>query len=351
MIFPKITTFPQYWEDGMKLNATHFQQLEASIEDAVRDSRALATSGVGSYGILPMSPLILRNSAGSNPQSVRIVLESCRAIMPGGYRVEILQENVQQQQLPLKFPMVEFSPIAGIRFHIFLIINDKRRVPGGVPQSMPIRYPYLTNEYALECLPQDKLSMVMNIAANRMKIAEWQDGKILESYIPATLTIQGFPLLERWYQFFQNQLANITRAGVQVIQEQRSKDAVRVGFCMPIVQYIRSSQGYFRWTLPQSAPVNLVAYYGNLAGLVESLIETSDRDFVRNQLRDGMLNQLRPNIHDLFKLKMPQPESLGPVMGLMQRFGEALLLTLKNLVTHTAPKLKSGDGNNNIASG
>ena len=121
----------------MKLSAEHFQHLEESIEDAVRDSRALALSAAGGFGLLPMSALTLRNTEGASPQSVRVVLESCRALMPGGYRVEILPENIQQLQLPLRVPYVEFAPMQGVRYHVFLIVNDKRRVPAGIPQARP----------------------------------------------------------------------------------------------------------------------------------------------------------------------------------------------------------------------
>ncbi len=333
----------------MKLSAEHFQHLEESVEDAVRDSRSLAASASAGFGLLPMSTLTIRNTEGSSPQSVRMLLESCRAVMPGGYRVEILPENVQQLQLPLRLPSIEFTPMQGMRYHVFLIVNDKRRIPAGIPQARPIRHPHLSPEYALECLPQDKLSAVANIAPNRMKIAEWQNGKIVDGYIPATLTIKGFPLLERWHQFFQNQLENIVRICIQVIHEHRTRDAVRAGFCIPIMQFIRSSQGHFRWALPNLSPVNLAAYYGDLAGLVEGLIEITDRDFVRNQLRDGQANNLRPSIHELSKIRMVPFEEMAIMIALMQKFGEALLLTLRNLTTYVAPVIPTGD--KNIVSG
>jgi len=349
MIFPKINNFPLFWENGMKLSAEHFQHLEESVEDAVRDTRSLALSSAGAFGLLPMSQLLLRNTEGASPQSVRVILESCRAVMPGGYRVEILPENVQQLQLPLRAPFVDFVPSSGMRYHVFLIVNDKRRIPAGVPQVRPIRHPHLSPEYALECIPQTKLSAVANLAPNRMKLAEWQNGKIIEGYIPACLNIKGYPLLDKWHQFFQNQLENIVRTGIQVIHEHRNKDAVRTGFCMPVVQFIRSSQGYFRWSLPNEPPVNMAAYYGNMAGLVESLIETMDRDFVRNHLKDGQINNLRPCIHELTKQRILPLEEMAIVLTLMQRFGEALLLTFKGLTAFVAPSLHSGD--RNIVSG
>lgn len=334
----------------MKLSAEHFQHLEESIEDAVRDSRAMALSTNIAFGLLPMSEFVVRNTEGIKPQSVRVVLESCRAVLPGGYRVEILPENFQQLQLPLRLPFVEFIPTPGMLYHIFLIVNDKKRVPAGVPQVRPIRHPHLSPEYALECIEHNKLSAVANMAPNRMKIAEWQNGKIMEAYIPACLTIKGFPLLEKWHQFFQNQLENIARVGIQVIHEHRTKDPIRLNFCSPVVQYIRSTQGFFRWVLPGHSPIELVAYYGNLAGLLEVLIDTTDRDFVRNHLKDGLINNLRPCIHEITKQRSIPLEEMARVIALMNKFGESLLLTFKHLTAFVAPTPQSGD-RNVIASG
>ena len=349
MIFPKITSFPIYWENGMKLSADHFQHQENSIEDADRDARAMALTAHIGFGLLPYSKFSVQNAQGVNSQSVRVILNACQAVLPGGHRVEILPENMQTLQLPSRVPFVEFVPSARVRYHLYLTVNEKKRIPAGVPQTRPIRHPFLTHDYVLECIPQDKVSAVQNIAANRMKIAEWQDGKILEGFIPATMTIRGFALLEKWYQFLQNQLENMRRFCTKVITEYRTKDVARTAFCIPIVQHIRSTQGYFKWVLPNQSPVHLVAYFGDLAGLVQGLIETGDRDFVRNRLQDGQANHLLMYINELLKLPTVPFENIALMIAKIQKFGEALLLTLQSLFTYTAPAPRMGD--RNIVSG
>lgn len=77
---------------------------------------SIATNG--GFGLLPMSPFLVRNTEGVSSQSVRVILEACRAVMPGGYRVEILPENVQQLQLPQRSPSIEFVPTSGVRYHV-----------------------------------------------------------------------------------------------------------------------------------------------------------------------------------------------------------------------------------------
>ena len=349
MIFPKINAFPTYWENGMKLSASHFQHLENSIEDAVRDARALALAGNGGFGLLPNSIFTIQNRQGTTPQSVQVVLSACRAVMPGGYRIEILPENVQGKQLPEKAPSVEFVPNPSVRYHLFLVVDELKRVPAGMPQTRPIRYPHLVPDYKLEILPQDKVVAARKIASNRMKIAEWQQGKIVEGYIPPAMIIHGFPLLERWHQFMHNQLENMVRMSIQVIQEHKVKDPARAAFCAPIIQFIKSSQGYFKYVIPFRSPQYLVAYYADLAGLAESQIMLADRDFSRNRLKHGEINGLLPSIRELMNPRVIPLEEMAVMMNRMQKFGEALLLTIRSLITYTAPKPKSGDWN--ISSG
>lgn len=349
MIYPPLTAFPLYWENGMKLSADHFQHLENSIEDGIRDSRAIGLTANQGFGLLPYSPFSLQNAQGINPQAVRVVLNACRAILPGGYRVEILPDNVQQLKIPAKMPFVEFVPVPGVRYHLFLSVHESKRIPTGEPQIRPIRYPYLAPDYRLEHLPHEKLSAAQRLAPNRMKIAEWQDGKIIEGYIPPVLIIKGYPILEKIYDNLQVQLENLVRIGTQVINEYRNRDVSRVTFCLPIVQYIRGSQGYFKWVLPNQSPLYLAGYYGDLVGLVEGLIETCDRDFVRNQLKEGQINNLRQSVHDLMKFRTIPLEEMAIILMLIQKFGEALILTLKHLLSTKAPDIKQGD--RNISSG
>lgn len=343
MIFPNIKSFPIYWENGMKLSADHFQHLEDSIEDANQDIRALALMSIQGFGLIPYSPFGIQNAQGASPQSVRVILNACRAMLPGGYRVEILPENVQNIQVPAHAPFVEFLPNPGMRYHLYLTVGEQKRIPAGVPQTRPIRHPYLCHDYQLECIPQDRISAVKNLAPNRMKIAEWQDGKLIDGYIPPLLAINGFPLMEKWFQFLQNQLENIVRVSVLVINEHRKRDVHRADFCIPIVNYIRSSQPYFKWMLPSQAPISLAVYFGNLASLVEGLIESSDRDFIRNQLNNGQINNLRPSVHELLKSRTIPQEEMALVIASIQRFTSSLISTLQGLITNKPPAPRSGE--------
>ncbi|MEM9836464.1 MAG: hypothetical protein AAF828_08175 [Bacteroidota bacterium] len=329
MTIPKINAFPTYWENGMKLGAAHFQHLEESIEDNVRDGRMLAGLAMQSYGLLPNSALSLQGSQGNAPNSVRVIVNSCRAILPGGYRVEILPENVRQVQLPSAFPYVEFIPSPGVNYHLYLSVDENNRVPAGIPETRPIRHPYLVPDYRVEVIPAQDAARMQRSASNQLKIAEWKDGKISEHYIPACISTGGHQTLNGWHQWLLNQLEQICRVAIQVIHEHRLKDQPRAAFCQPIITHIRSKLGYFKYVLPQLSPLHLIAYYADLAGLVQCIIETGNRDFTLNFLQNGRTNNLLPAIQQLLAPEKINPEEILTSLILVKQFGESLFITIK----------------------
>lgn len=349
MIFEKIKYYPINWENGMKLTSDHFRHLEDSIEDGLRDDRAATTYAMNSYGLLPNSPFILQNSPGQSSQSIRVSLNACRALLPGGYRVEIMPEINKKLLIPTQMPFVEFVPNAGMRYHIFLSVDPDKRIPAGIPETRPIRLPHLCHDYQLECVPHDKAKTALQMASNRMKIAEYVNGKLVEAYIPACLSIKGFPLLEKWFQFFQNQLENIVRISTHVINDQRLKSLPKVEFCLALVRHLRATRQTYRWTLPHSSPINLVTYFGDLASLVESLVDTSDRDFVRNVLKNGQVNDLGANIQDLIKLNNLSHAEMASYILRMKKFTDSLISTLQTFVAVEPPKPRAGE--RNVSSG
>lgn len=349
MKFPNIEYFPSFWENGMKLGADHFKHLEDSIEDGIRDGRALALLNAGGYGLLPNSPFQLMNAQGQAPQSVRVVLNACRAVLPGGFRVEIIPENVQAKEVPVEAPYVEFIPSPGQRYHLFLSINERTRAAAGIMESRPIRRPYLVPEYHMECVTQEKRAAFQDVVPNRMKIAEWQDGKILQTYVPAALCIRGNQVLVQWYQYFEKELENLVLLCRKVILENRMIDLGKQHMAVAILQFIRSRQGQFKWDLPDQSPVRLVSFMGDLCGVVLGFLEYGDRDFVRNQLQNGKINELEATIQRFLGAKDIPHEEVLMWYRLSKKFLESLLLTMKSLLNRSTPQPKSGD--RNIASG
>ncbi|MEN9610106.1 MAG: hypothetical protein RLZZ628_920 [Bacteroidota bacterium] len=344
-MFPKIQYFPLNWENGMKLGAEHFQHLENSIEDTLRDVRASALH-TGQYGLLPYSELLLRNAEGTRPGTVRVTLEGCRAILPGGRRVEISMENIYEKQIPLQPPAIEFAPVAGVRYWLYLCIDERALTKVGIPQVRPTRYPHLAPRYYLECLSIQQI-LTKEVVPNRMKIAEWQDGKLVEGYIPACLTLQGHRGLMTWHSRFQNQMSNIIAESLTVIQAFRGKEPHRVGFCQTVIGFIRSAQGYYRMQLPTQAPVHLIAYFCNFAGLIQALIDTADPIFHKNELKEGKINNL--NGHNSYASGfsvLAQDDLMNEILW-VEDFLKSVLLTITALKGVVVRDVIHGGGEQN----
>jgi len=345
-MFPNIEKFPINWENGMKLSSDYFHHLEDSIEDSIRDTRAFTIQAIGNFGLLPNSAFEIQNSKGIESNSVRVSLKACRALLPGGNRVEIISKNIEQLQIPLEAPFVEFAPSSNTKYHVFLCVDSNERVKVGIPKTRPIRLSYMCPDYRLEYLTNDKFKSIANVVSpNRMKIAEWKDGKLSEAYIPACLAIKGFPLLERWYVFFKNQIENIIRLGISIVGENRNKYKAKCEFCIPIIHYLRMTKGYFDWKLPQESPVELAVYFGNLAGLLKGTLETGDRDFVRNYLKNGNVNNLIKYIDYFLSPKAINREGIAETFSIVSSLIKSLIDTLVFLSSNTGPIIKDGDRN------
>ncbi len=344
MFFPKFQYFPLNWVEGMFLNAGHFQHSDNYLEEALRDARLTAMC-TGSYGLLPHTEFRIKLGAGAMPGMVRLVLEACRAILPAGHRIEILPDNVMRQSIPIEYPTTEFVPTPSLRYAIYLCADLNEKIAVGLPAERPIRNPYLMTKLYLEVVQMGQTTS--SFAPHRLKIGEWENGKISADYIPPTLILSGNPKLAEKHLLFQGKMDGIVVAAMQVIDAFRAQDATKVAFCQPLIQFVRSSWGYYRWQLPMQSPQAWVAYFGDFAGMVKSLVEIGDRDFVKNTLKNGNIHDLLKNVHYLLGLRTIVPEEIASVLVLIERFLESLSLTLQSLKTEIKGDVIYGDKNQN----
>ncbi|HKL39518.1 MAG TPA: hypothetical protein VJ894_02510, partial [Cryomorphaceae bacterium] len=97
------------------------------------------------------------------------------------------------------------------------------------------------------------------------------------------------------------------------------------------------------------SPVEFVTYFGDLASLTEGLIETADKDFVRNALKNGEINDLARNIQALVSLETISHSEMAIYIIRMKKFSDALISTLQTFVKAEPPKPKVGE--RNVSSG
>ena len=86
MTLPDITYPFLNWRDGMKITQRHLTANDHAVRDAVRDATAISLNA-HNYGILPAAD---NSGAGIQLRVIgdTIQMVSCRAVTPGGIRVE-----------------------------------------------------------------------------------------------------------------------------------------------------------------------------------------------------------------------------------------------------------------------
>jgi len=99
----KLNHFPVNWIDGMKINKTHFTEVQNFVSDSVRDAVGVHTSMIG-YGLLPVKDPVKINLIIDNHKLLRIKVEECHAITPNGSRIEIGEGTSENLSLSIPYP-------------------------------------------------------------------------------------------------------------------------------------------------------------------------------------------------------------------------------------------------------
>ena len=128
--------FQVNWVNGMKINKQHFIALENEINDHLMNSFAIGLNDFN-YGLLPPLPgkgssmKIVLNTDNQNHLRVKIV--DCRAITPGGARIEILENSSDIHGFSIPFPDTDYELDSSkeTTFFVLLSIQPFSRIPVG----------------------------------------------------------------------------------------------------------------------------------------------------------------------------------------------------------------------------
>src|ERR1035438_4501084 len=143
------------WIDGMKINKNHFIALENAFKDQVKDAMAIGLNDKN-WGLLPglnerNNPLKIVLTI-DNQKTLQVKIFECRAITPGGARIEIYENSSSQQGFTVPFPENTFEITGrGIEQMVYIAIaaDPFSRVPVGNadPSEEPPRYPFVNPAY------------------------------------------------------------------------------------------------------------------------------------------------------------------------------------------------------------
>jgi hypothetical protein len=272
--------FPVNWVDGMKVSSDDFLKLEYSINERIRD-QALLFSANGRYGLLPCTHQEVDNypkfELKYNQDSILITLRECRAITPGGYRVEITERNFEEHQAPAVLPAQEISNSKDGKYHVYIAVFGNQLVGAGPYASEgPPRPMYLTPRYQLYIFPDEENAQV-GLSGNQFKIGELKIsntvGELDKQFLPMCFSMSSHNQLRRIHQQFYEKLFEKTFKSVQKTLLNIKQSAIPSTYAEDVldiseklVQFLAGRSGHYQYVLSQAPPVEFISFFTDLAG-------------------------------------------------------------------------------------
>jgi hypothetical protein len=342
MIIPDLNTWPVNWRDGMKVRAGHFQEEAAASGAALRDLAARQLSAY-SYGLIPgesRARFQIPEIELIESRKVRVHLRDCRAVTPGGTRIEISpdqplvdtlswqerdEEQIRQQDKMSMLIMIQAAP-------------DSFREGGEPdPDELPPRYPHRMPSYRLFLQPFES-DKTISQTKYTLPLGAFSlvGGRLIqdELYIPPSCVVEAHPLLSESFRKQKNMLNRLLQSLEEVLRiagntKLRVNERVRQNDLSPAIFQMAQS------------------LYGQIISFYDTLIWTGS-DAPPLAL---MLPAMRTARHvRLTQLSLPKGESVN-LLNYLDQFGDLspdqFNTTIQSLLSqayhhnHAAPLLQA----------
>lgn len=286
-MFPEIKFFPVNWIDGMKVSGQHFLNTEKAVDDWMRDIRAMGIHD-HNYGVLPIDSYYTSHDYPTfevDPlqDPVKIYLTDCRAITVSGIRIEITKDLTRLLQIEdFERPCAVIDSTRDGDYSIFVSVDMKKRQQVGdyVLQGPP-RRAYTMPTYKLQI---ESIKESLEVFPNQVKIGEIsihnRQLRIRRDYIPPCTSIKSNHNLEKYYKDFVPILKKIKKSNIKTISNARKKSANNAiaadakYLSERVLQYLVQTTSNIEWLIPTQAPIHLVAYFMNLAAVMDTGLQT-----------------------------------------------------------------------------
>lgn len=280
------------WIDGMKVNKSHFQQMEHWVADHLKDNIALSLTDYN-YGLLPSSDEVDTSLdyqiEVEQTQFVKIRLFSCRAVTRGGVRIEVTPYISKQFSLDKHLLEVVFDLKAASnqQYDIVVTVDPFNRVAAGDPdpEEHPLRHPSSLPKYSVDVIPSSQINTEefstyhLTIGKFRVVAGEVQP----ENFIPPCTRVCSHPALLEFYRDLGKQLNEIRQHLTQFIKKSRSMNgqhsnqhilALAEGMLMNMAVF----EDEFQLELPQKSPLYLYTYFTRLIRLISTELNCIPED-------------------------------------------------------------------------
>lgn len=280
----KLNHFPVNWIDGMKINKTHFNDMQDFVSDSARDAIGVHTSMIN-YGLLPVNDSIKMNLIIDNHQLLRIKVEKCHAITPNGARIDIEASESLSLSIPYPETVRELKENESTVLLACISVNHFKRTPYGEPdpEENPPRYPYTHPEYSLNLIPEDELKNTIGFGANYLTIGKILvnsgESRIDDNYIPPSTSVASHQKLQDLYTEIDRFYGQIELYAVQIAQKIHAKKQTNELATMmemmsdKTLNYLGMEINRLRWMSPHTPPANMLLSVVALARILKNFID------------------------------------------------------------------------------
>ena len=280
----KLNHFPVNWIDGMKINKSHFLDVQNFVSDSIRDSVGIHTSMMN-YGLLPVAEPIKMSLIIDNHKLLRIKVEECHAITPNGSRIDIGTSESLSLSIPYPEAVRELKENENAVLLACISVNHFKRTPYGEPdpEENPPRYPFTHPEYSLNLIPEDELKNTIGFGANYLTIGKILvnagESKIDDNYIPPSISVSSHQKLKDLYTEIDRFYGQIELYAVQIAQKihakKQSNDLAVMMEMMSdkTLNYLGMEINRLRWMSPHTPPANMLLSVVALARVLKNFID------------------------------------------------------------------------------
>ncbi|PSL46622.1 hypothetical protein CLV51_103603 [Chitinophaga niastensis] len=332
--------FPVNWVDGMKIKKQHFIDTENAMLDQIRDALSCGLNALN-YGLLPPKAENKESLRcwfiNDNQQQWRIKLTECRAVTPGGGRIEIPEHTVHSLKYATTFPEAVYTwdpQHTESAYYVLMQVNPFNRQPSGEPllEEDPPRLPYATSEYSLYVapasqLPQGQLGSYQMVLA-RIIVADGRP-QMDDDYIPPCSIVSAHPSLIDLHHELDQFLGQMELYGVHIIQKiygrNQNNDLALVVLYITekMVQFLGTRITQFRWLSLNQTPAQMLEIIAGLARTMKNAIDQragAGKEELLNylsewcELRQGELENLMINCANIRYKHLDVRECLQPMI-------------------------------------
>lgn len=283
----KLKHFPVHWMDGMKINKSHFTDVQNFISDSVRDSTGAHRTPV-SYGLLAVDDAVKVSLSVDQHKLLKVVLEECQAITPNGSRIDISTCDGGFSESVHLCPEARYAikDDEAINLMVCVAVNPFQRIPYGEPDpdENPPRYPYTRPAYSLDLIPESELRSCLGFGSGYLTVARIMvnggECTMDPDYIPSCTSVSSHFKLKELYREIDRFYSQIELYATRIKQKIRLKKQNNLLSLMvddmadKVLSYLGSEINRYRWTALYAPPVYMLSSVIGFGRILKNCIET-----------------------------------------------------------------------------